>query len=176
MSQPFKICPQCNTSTDLHTSTCGVCGRQFRTQFPRNTDQTILGAPNESPPYQAPPQVTPVYPPPYQQPPAPLYHPPPVYVGSMRRTDACAVLSVVFSTIGILLFCCFGWILSLVGSILGLVSLIRIYGDSNLDGKVLAWLGLLLGLGPLLIWIALLLIGSMSGATVPSTPETGIPA
>lgn len=33
MSQPYKICPQCQTPTELHTPFCTKCGRHYRTQF-----------------------------------------------------------------------------------------------------------------------------------------------
>jgi len=161
MSQPFKICPQCQTSTDIHAQTCGGCGRQFRTQFAQSTDQTVLGAASPPPSYQ-PPVQSGAYPQPYQQPAPPVYQPPPVYIQSSRRTDPCAVISVIFGTLGLLLFCCMGWIFSLVGGVLALVSLIRIHVDASLDGKVLAWIGILLAAIPMLIWFALIVIGSMS--------------
>lgn len=44
MSQPYKLCPQCQTPTALNTPSCAKCGRQYRTQF-APTAPTIMVAP-----------------------------------------------------------------------------------------------------------------------------------
>jgi len=38
MTQPYKVCPQCQTPAALTDPTCSRCGRQFRTQFTPPTD------------------------------------------------------------------------------------------------------------------------------------------
>jgi hypothetical protein len=80
MSQPYKICPRCQTPADLQAPSCGNCGRVYKTQFPQNPDRTVVGAgqtaPNDPAIYQQP------QPPPYEQPTIyqPGYqHPPPAY-------------------------------------------------------------------------------------------------
>ena len=53
MSQPFKICPQCQTPAALTDMVCAKCGRQYRTQFGPPAQQTISVAPlHQLPPTQ----------------------------------------------------------------------------------------------------------------------------
>lgn len=40
MTQPYKVCPQCQTAATLEARACAVCGRQYRTQFATPEPQT----------------------------------------------------------------------------------------------------------------------------------------
>ena len=98
MSQPIKLCPECQTPAVLNAASCEQCGHVYRTHFP-TPDQTQMVQPMGSTPddlaqwptqIQSPhapgyPQQPPGYPPaptgypPYQQPgyPQQPYSPPP---------------------------------------------------------------------------------------------------
>lgn len=47
MTQPYKVCPRCQTPADLQAAACASCGRQYRTQFvpPINQTQVVHPAP-----------------------------------------------------------------------------------------------------------------------------------
>lgn len=40
MTQPYKLCPQCQQSAELNAQACARCGRVFRTRFTPSPDQT----------------------------------------------------------------------------------------------------------------------------------------
>jgi len=47
MSQPYKICPQCQTPAALAAPSCSRCGRQYHTQF-TPAPQTQMSPPSPS--------------------------------------------------------------------------------------------------------------------------------
>lgn len=85
MSQPHKICPRCQRPADLQAPQCDGCGRVYKTQFPQNPDQTVLGAPGHQPHQGPSPQlhnqqvhvhITAPPPPPQPLPPPSVYYQP----------------------------------------------------------------------------------------------------
>ena len=88
MTQPFKICPQCQEAATMSAASCARCGRVYRTTAPPSMQQTQVIQPPQyqQPPY--PPQYPPQAPPPTpysQSPPTgisvqPGYHSPMVAV------------------------------------------------------------------------------------------------
>lgn len=44
MTQPFKVCPKCQSPADLNAAQCVQCGRQYKTQFtaPPPADHTQM--------------------------------------------------------------------------------------------------------------------------------------
>ena len=126
---------------------------------PAPTDPTVY---QPAPQYQAPP---PPYPPqPYQQQYLPPDYSVPAYAAPPQKTDSCAILSVVFSSLGVGFVCCFGWVFSLVGTVLGIVSLVRMNSEPQLQGRGLAWTGFILGLIPSLLMLGWLAFGLASRA------------
>ena len=85
MTQPFKICPQCQEPAAMNAAACARCGRVYRTTAPPPMQQTQVVLP-PPPQYQQPyhPQAPP--PTPYSQSPPlgisvqPGYHSPMVAV------------------------------------------------------------------------------------------------
>ena len=57
MTQPFKICPQCQEAAAMNAASCARCGRVYRTTAPPPMQQTQVVQP-------PPPQYPPSYPPP----------------------------------------------------------------------------------------------------------------
>lgn len=45
MTHPYKVCPQCQTPTNLHTVSCARCGRNFQTQFVPPNQTQVFNAP-----------------------------------------------------------------------------------------------------------------------------------
>lgn len=163
MSQPHKICPRCQTPADLQAPSCSNCGRVYKTAFPQNPDRTVLGATEPPPAYPATIEP-PYYPAQPYQPEQPYYQPtqqphnnqqvhvhvsapqPAVYPAYVpeQRTDPCAVMSIIFGTLSLLLFCFFGWLFGLAGLILGIVSLQRLKQHDQLTGAPMAITGIVL--------------------------------
>jgi hypothetical protein len=87
--------------------------------------------------------------------------PPPGYVlqpvGTVAKTDTCAVLSTVFGGISWLLFCFHGGVFGLVALILGIVSLVRTRENPYLTGRSMAWTGIALSIVPIISEIVLLI-------------------
>jgi hypothetical protein len=155
----------CGQPAVLDAPQCAACGHLFRTQFAPPPDQTqAWGLPTTPAPGPAsyPAPGPPSYPA-YGAPPPP---PQPVYIITPAQTDVCAVLSTVFSGMG-LFVCCFGWIFSMVGVILGIVSLVRISGNPMLKGTGLAWTGIALGIAAPVLTIVWMLVSVLSAAATP---------
>ena len=46
MTQPYKVCPNCQQPAALSQTACGRCGRPYRTQFaPPNKTQVFICLP-----------------------------------------------------------------------------------------------------------------------------------
>src|SRR5579871_331354 len=107
MTQPYKLCPQCQQPAVLTQTVCKRCGHQFRTQFvPANPTQAI-------------------YP---QQPPAPQplpqQDPAPWYVGIYEPTDTQRALKAITWVLYVLawILCSSGQIP--IGTLLDVVSIV----------------------------------------------------
>ena len=79
--------------------------------------------------------------------------------------DVCAILSLVFGIMGLFSFCCIlSWFADIAALVLGGVSISRIKGDPNLDGKSMAIIGIVLGVLGLLGGIGFTLLSVLGSA------------
>lgn len=67
-----------------------------------------------------------------------------------------AAWSVWISGIGVLTYFCFGFVLCIVGTVLGVISLVNLRRRPYLEGQTTAWAGTLLGAIPTAIYFVLL--------------------
>lgn len=186
MSQPCKICPRCQTPADLQAPTCSNCGRIYKTAFPQNPDRTVLGAGNApgpadpttyqpAPAYQPGPSYHPQqyeqpYEQPYQQQYQQQYQPAPQVVyhveAPRQKTDACAILSVVFGGVALGFMCLFGWVFGIASIALGVVSLTRLRGNPQLTGAPMAITGIALSVIPVALGLWGLSVWAQASAEV----------
>jgi TM2 domain-containing membrane protein YozV len=102
VTQPFKICPQCQEPAHIAAASCLRCGRLYRTTAPPPMQQTQVVQPPPAQ-YQQP------YPPPYPPPLPPYvpyipYGPPPRQGSSVQPGSHSPMVAVLWS----LLFLCAG--------------------------------------------------------------------
>src|SRR5687768_13384590 len=92
----YKQCPRCGREAELTAAVCAGCGREFRTKFLPPEERTQMVG------------IVPATPPPL----------PDISAEPIRRTDICALLSLIFGSLGLAFWLIFGWLFGIAAIVL----------------------------------------------------------